>query len=124
MTELVVPMSAISHTEPDENSEHMQVIVHIQAQVLGPKVARRRANIWLAMNAGHLLMAENPELVLGESLQWRFDIVLSVPRQDKPGSVTRDAIGRILLDARSGEILNQASLVTELNAHAAALAAH
>jgi hypothetical protein len=89
--------------------------------MLDPVIARRRANIWLTMNAGHLLMANHPELILGESLQWRFDVILSVPQHDRPGLVTQNRIGQIRLDALTGEIVDPIELVEELEANANSL---
>jgi hypothetical protein len=37
----------------------MQVAVHIHAEVMAPERALHTANVWLAMNAGHLLLAED-----------------------------------------------------------------
>ena len=100
----------------------LQVSVHLQATVMAPDVARHKANVWLSMNAGHLLLAENPELVLSERLEWRFDVVRSIPRRDKPGKVRRNAIGRMQMDAMSGEVVDPESLIKELTTSAEALA--
>ena len=45
-------------------STKMQVSVHIDTEVLDPEVARRKANVWLLMNVGNLLRADDPELIL------------------------------------------------------------
>ena len=76
------------------------------------------------MNAGHLLMAENPELLLDESLRWRFDVILSKPRLDRPGHATRRFIGRMLTDAITGEVDESESLIKELIASADVLTDH
>lgn len=82
----------------------MPVSIYIKADVPAPAIAQRKANIWLSMNAGHLLLAENPELVLREPLQWRFDVIYSVPSRSKPGVVQRSYPGRMQMDAVSGEV--------------------
>jgi hypothetical protein len=79
--------------------------------VLTPAAALRKANVWLSMNAGHLLLAENPELVLREPLQWRFDVIYSLPDRAKPGTVRSAYLGKLQMDAASGEIYNQAHVM-------------
>lgn len=121
MTVMVLPLSD-RQNRPEQGNEPLQVMVHIQAEVINPNLARRRANVWLTMNAGHLLMVKNPELVLGDPLQWRFDVLLSVPQHDHPGSVTQNRIGHIWLNALTGEIVEPLALLEELKANADSLA--
>jgi hypothetical protein len=102
----------------------LQVSVHLQVTVMAPEAARHKANVWLSMNAGHLLLAEDPELVLNEPLRWRFDVVRSLPRRARLGTVQRNIVGRIHVDAVSGEIVNSETLVEELTASANSLADH
>lgn len=106
----------------DRSPQVMQVTVHITADVMAPAFALKKANVWLSMNAGHLLLAENPELVLGEPLQWRFDVIHSLPSRTKPGTARRSFLGRLQMDAVSGEIYNQEQLIKELTANADAIA--
>ncbi len=110
MAQLVVPTNK-TKTEP-----RLQVSVHIEMEVLSPDIARRKANAWLLMNAGNLLGAERPELVLGEQLAWRVDVVLTSPTRGQVGR-----IGQLCLDAVTGEILVTETLVDELIANADAL---
>jgi hypothetical protein len=99
----------------------MEVAVHLQATVIAPEAAQRKANIWLSMNAGHLLMAEEPELILSDPLQWRFRILRSVPRLDEPGHARRQEIGTLLMDAISGEVIEPKKILEELIANVDAL---
>ena len=125
MTAMVLPAPDGREAGTNTSTEsYIQVLVHIQTEILDSEFVRRRANIWLGMNAGHLVMVENPELLLLDPLQWRFDVILSVPRQDRPGTVTRNRIGQIRLDALTGEVAEPALLVEELTANAGALADH
>lgn len=90
----------LSHPSTTDD-KRMQIDIHVQAEILTAKIARRKAGIWLAMNIGHLLEAEHPELVLVDNrLIWRFDILLNVPGEGCIGMV-----GCIELDAISGEVL-------------------
>lgn len=113
MTPIVMPVS------PTEKADRLQVSVHIQAEVLSAEAARREANYWLLENVGNLLRADNLELVLGEQLVWRVDIVLTSPTR---GQV--DVVGRIELDAITGEVLADETLAEELTPRAHALIAN
>jgi len=101
--------------------EKLRIAVHIEAEVLDPEVARRKANVWLLMYAGHLLRADYPELILesGQILMWRYDVVLTSPRGGDIGK-----IGKIRVLATTGEVLASESLHEELLVNAQALAAH
>ena len=121
MASMILP----AHSQTGNGAEaRFQVNVHIQATVMAPEVATHKANVWLSMNAGHLLMAENPELLLNEPLRWRFDVILSKPRLDRPGQATRHFIGRMLTNAITGEVDESEALVKELISSADALAVH
>lgn len=123
MTETVIPFTAEQPKgQADRPTDRMQVNVYIRADVMAPAVALRKANLWLSMNAGHLLMAENPELLLREPLQWRFDVIYSLPNRRQPGTVQRANLGKIHIDAVTGEIGDQEHLIKELTANADALA--
>ena len=113
MTPIVMPVPQI------EKADRLQVSVHIQAEVLSAEAARREANYWLLENVGNLLRADNPELVLGDRLVWRADIVLTSPTQGQVGMV-----GRIEIDAITGEVLADETLAEELNPRARALTAN
>ena len=108
-----------AHRKPE--TDRWQVTIHVQAAVIDPEVARRKANVWLLINAGNLLGAVNPELVLGDPLLWRFDVRLSMPQLDRPGFGVRRRIGQIHLDAVTGEVMASPTLVDELRAAADAL---
>ncbi len=86
----------------------LQVSVHLQTTVLAPDAAQHKANVWLSMNAGHLLLAENPELVLNDLLQWRFDVMRSLRRRDQPEAATHTFVGRMHMDAVTGAVIEPA----------------
>jgi hypothetical protein len=123
MTEIIV-FTPEAYSGGQQGAETIQVTVHVQAEVISPKLALRSANVWLAMNAGHLLQVSNPELVLGDALQWRFDVFLTVPQLDPAGTVSRNFIGQMRLDAVTGEVVTPQRLIEELRANTDALAAH
>lgn len=123
MPKLVIATS--KHEPPSKQNggdHHMQVAVHIQADVLAPAVAQRSANVWLLENVGNLLGAENPELVIGEQLVWRCDVVLGVPDITTPGTGDRYDVGRIEVDAVTGDILNPEELAEALHVRSALIA--
>lgn len=103
-------MTQIVMTAPATNkTDRLQVSVHIQAEVMSAEAARRQANFWLLENIGNLLRAESLELVLGDRLVWRAEIVLTSPRRGRLG-----AVGRLEIDATSGEILANDTLAEEI----------
>ena len=99
----------------------MHASVFIQADVIDPATAQHKANVWLTMNAGHLLSAEKPELVLGQPLCWRFAVVSATTLRDLPGTVSRNWIGYMQMEAVTGEVIAPESLIEELTANADAL---
>lgn len=123
MTAMVLPVR--QRPKPGRLSDALlEVNVHLQATVMAQEIARHKANSWLSLHAGHLLLAEDAELILGDPLQWRFLVIRSLPRRDKPGTVQRNEIGRMKMNATTGEILHPETLIEELTANADALAGH
>jgi hypothetical protein len=115
MTDVILPLS--SHDIPEQSdtlNQRMEVVVHIRAEVLHAEVAMRVANEWLLERVGNWLSATTPELILGERLFWRYDVVLGLPNPTQPGSGALYRIGQILLDAATGEIHNADTLAQEL----------
>ena len=123
MTKMILPVSNTLTPSKQQTTERMQVAVHIQAEVLTADAARRHANVWLTMNAGHLLQVRNPELILADTLQWRLDVFLSLPQNDYPGKVAQRRIGQVYLDATTGEVAEPLALIEELTTNADALVA-
>ncbi len=113
MAQIVMPITQI------DKIDRLQVNVHIQAEVLSAEIARRRANVWLLENTGNLLRAETPELVLGDRLLWRVNIALTSPARGWIGYV-----GRLELDATSGDVLANETLAQEILPLAEALTAN
>jgi len=103
MTSIVMPVSKT------EKTDRLQVSIHIQAEVLTAEAARWEANYWLLENGGNLLRADNPELVLGDRLVWRVDVVLTSPIRGRIGVVDRTE-----LDAITCEVLADETLVEKL----------
>lgn len=94
----------------------LHIAVHIDTEVLDPEVARRKANVWLLLYAGHLLRADYPELILDKSLMWRYTVVLTSP---KGGDVGK--IGQIHVQAATDEVIAEETLSNDLRANAEAL---
>ncbi len=123
MTAMILPISAHQRTaSADSAGGRMQVVINIQAEVLDSEVARHMANAWLLENVGTLLGTTTAELVLGERLFWRYDVMLGLPNPAQPGSGALYRIGQILLDAMSGEIQDADALAEELQVHVASVA--
>jgi hypothetical protein len=112
MARLVIP------TLKTTDTSSLQVSIHIQAEVLSAETARRAANVWLLENVGNLLLADAPELILDENLMWRVDVILTSPKRGWIGRV-----GRLELDAKTGDILADESVIQEIIKHASLIAA-
>ena len=124
MPELVIAIPPPTNRQSvDANGEaRLHVAVHIQADVLAQDVAERKANRWLFMNAGNLVRAEHPQLILDAQLLWRFNVCLTLPDLQNPGLGTVDIIGKLDLDAITGEAVVPTTFIQELQAHADAIA--
>jgi len=111
--------TAQSTTKMTQTLPPFKVSVHIDTEVLDPEAARRKANAWLLLYAGHLLRADKPELLLEEGeLLWRYAIVLTSPHG---GDVGR--IGQIQVRAKTGEIVATEALRDQLLVNARILLA-
>ncbi len=78
--------------------------VHVRLEITSPVnittyVARQRANRFLLAEIGDQLGALRPELVIGDTLQWRVAVQYA-PSQLGPLGV----VGHLLVDAQTGEI--------------------
>ncbi|MFN8488321.1 MAG: hypothetical protein U0350_12055 [Caldilineaceae bacterium] len=117
MTTMVVPTEQ-TNLQTKKSQPKFRIAVHIDTEVLDPEVARRKANVWLLLYAGHLLRADFPELILEKELMWRYAVVLTSPQG---GDVGR--IGQIHVQATTGEVVVSESLSSELLANAKLLIA-
>jgi hypothetical protein len=119
---MIIPIPSNPDTRrATTDSERMLIVINIRAEVLDSEVARHKANVWLLENGGNLLGTATPELVLGERLFWRYDIMLELPNTVQPGSGVLYRIGQIALDAVTGEIQDADALAAEMQAHAASI---
>ncbi len=114
MEPIVFPFSQTEANGGSIGEERLHIAVHVQADVLPPGVARRKATGWLLWNVGNLLCAEHPELILGETLLWRLDVYVTYPRLDLPGTGTTHRIGQIHLNAVTGEAIVSETFPAEL----------
>jgi hypothetical protein len=113
-------MNQIVMSVPHTNKvDRLQINIHLQAEIISAEAARREVNFWLLENIGNLLRAENPELVVGDRLVWRLDIVLTSPTRGRVGPV-----GRVEIEATTGEVLADETLVKELSPRAHAFIAN
>lgn len=124
MTQMVLPAQGSEiQAKPNGVATPLHVSVHVQADVINPAAALHKVDIWLAMHGGHLLVAEAPELILGEPLRWRFTVVRAAPRREQPGTVARVWLGYLHIDAVTGEVIDPELLIEQLTKHANALPA-
>lgn len=89
--------------------------VHIQPEIISSEQARKRANGWLAMNVGHLLRSENPQLILTHQLelQWQVEVVLISPTGADLGQV-----GQLEIDGLTGDVLTSPTISEQIIAQA------
>jgi len=90
MPDLPLPVEA-------EVRYRMEVVFRL---TVTPFVARQNANVYLLMNAGNLLSAGEPGLVLGETPYWQVPIFCAFPEFGR-----REQIGVLAVDVNSGAIL-------------------
>jgi len=93
-------MPILVQIQSADDARHVNLVVHVVAQVLAPDVARRKASGWLIDIVGNLLHAEQPQLLLAERLAWQFQVALTSPRRGTVGY-----IGLVQIDAVTGEVL-------------------
>jgi hypothetical protein len=110
-------MPVLVQTHSPLDAQHVNVFVHIEAQVLAPDVARRKASGWLIDNAGNLLHAEQPQLLLGEKVAWQFQVALTSPRRGTVGYV-----GLLQMDAVTGEVMLPETTIATIHYYASQLA--
>lgn len=74
----------------------LEITSHINITVY---VARQRANRFLLAEIGDQLGALQPELVIGDALQWRVAVQYAPSRLGPLG-----VVGHLLVDAQTGEV--------------------
>jgi hypothetical protein len=79
----------------------LAIRIELTAQVnITPFVARQKVTRFVVMEISTQLLADTPELVVGERLCWSVPVVLTSPARGVVGKV-----GQILVDATTGELL-------------------
>ncbi len=77
-------------------------------------VARQKVNRYLLLNTGNLIHAMEPDLVIGDELQWKVPVGYSLPGKGLLGRV-----GEIMVDANTGNlVLESSSQINEIEANA------
>ena len=83
-------------------TDYADIVLHVSARVISAARSRRKANGWLAMEAGDRLVAGEPELVIDEQLRWRVPVHWTSPTK---GALV-ERVCDLLLDAVTGEVLD------------------
>jgi hypothetical protein len=68
---------------------------------ISAEYARRQVHRWLLLEVSHMMGADEPTLVVGESTCWRVPVHLSTPQDGVIGQV-----GVIDVDAANGEMID------------------
>jgi hypothetical protein len=96
----------------------VDIHIHITASVnVTPFVARQRVNAFVISEISSQLLADAPELSVGERLCWCVPVVLTSPARGVVGKV-----GEILVDTGTGELLVNEELVRRMTDDARRLA--
>jgi len=77
-------------------------------------VARQKTNYFLSVNAGNMLVAGDPELVVGEVLRWRVPVLFGTPVSGRLGKV-----GELLIDVDTGDVIVEDAVQLEEMLHRA-----
>jgi hypothetical protein len=107
---------------PADLPEGNRVLVYVTEEgvaepLLDPRLARRKANGWLATHVGRVV-AQQPQLFqVGGQLVWRFKAFLTMQGHSPHGPA-----GIVDVDAYPGEVHTDESAATEMIANATALA--
>ena len=77
-------------------------------------VARQKVNRYLLLNTGNLIHAMEPDLVIGDELQWKVPVGYSLPDKGLLGRV-----GEIMVDANTGNLqLEKSTPISEIETNA------
>ena len=94
---------------PKERVDETYIEVEVKARIISAETAKQKASYFLAMNVGHLLQADSPELILDQhDLRWRLDVVLV-----ELDSVL-ETVGTMYLSAENGSIIQSEELIDNL----------
>ena len=85
---------------------------------ISPYVAKQKANYYLVMRVGNLLMSAEPDLEFHEEgARWRVPVILTNPEIGPVGQ-----IGEVIVDAQTGSIIeNETTTKEEMEANAESL---
>jgi hypothetical protein len=105
--------------QPTQLDDRVHVHIHIQADLnVSAYVARRQVTNYLIDNVSDHLGGETPDLVVeGERMLWRVPVVLYLSSQGQVGQV-----GSIDVDAQTGQLQLNPSLIDEIEQRAHQLA--
>ncbi|MEZ4518591.1 MAG: hypothetical protein R3C44_17810 [Chloroflexota bacterium] len=81
--------------------------------------ARQKVNSFALSEISYLIHAGEPILTVGESVNWRVPLILSLPSRGDVGEV-----GAILVNTQTGQMTTSPQLIAEINARAEGLATH
>ncbi len=108
--------SAVGGSLPE--TDYADLVLHVNARIISAARARRKANGWLAMEAGDRVVAGEPELVIDDQLRWRVPVHWTSPTK----GLLAERVCDLLLDAVTGDVPDpqaQLQMVLKRVAHAA-----
>ncbi len=97
---------------------NLAIRIELTAQAnITPFVARQKVTRFVVMEISSQLLADTPELVVGERLCWSVPVLLTSPARGVVGKV-----GAIAVDATTGELLVDEATVRRMTEDARQLA--
>ncbi len=91
-------------------TDYADIVVHVSARILSAVRARRKANGWLAMEAGDRLLAGDPELVIDEHLRWRVPVHWTSPTK----GILAERVYDLMMDAVTGEVPDEQAQIKKI----------
>jgi hypothetical protein len=100
------------------SSAKLDINIHVSGELaIGPQIARQRVTRFTVSHIGNLLCGGEPELVVGQRFSWRVPVMLTSPRRGIVGRV-----GELHVDAQTGELDVDETLIERIQRNARALA--
>ena len=97
----------------------VDISIRVSGQiVVGSLVARQKVNRFVLSQIGNLCAAGDPELMIAERFCWRVPVLLTSPAKGELGQV-----GEITVDAQTGEIHADETIITRIQQNARNLVA-
>ena len=100
---------------PDGGDVDVEIKIHTRLHI-SAYVAKQKINVCLTLRCGQNFSVEEPILQVEDRVTWLVPVWLSTPQEGR-----KTKIGDLLVDAQTGEVLNEGKRCQELKRIANAL---